>query len=105
MAQFAVHRNKNPATKARIPYLIDVQSDLLSDLGTRVVIPLHTGKALAGKVLSTLTPAFEIEGGRYLMMTPQLAGIPKKVLGPEVASLATERNTIVAALDLLITGI
>jgi toxin CcdB len=105
MPQFAVHRNKNPATKARIPFLIDVQSELLADLGTRVVIPLHPEGAFAGKVLTTLTPTFEIEGGRYLMMTPQLAGIPKKVLGPQVASLSVQRDIIIAALDFLITGI
>ena len=40
MPQFAVHRNRNAATKARFPLLLDVQTNLLEDLGTRVVIPL-----------------------------------------------------------------
>ncbi|MGH8711698.1 MAG: CcdB family protein, partial [Burkholderiales bacterium] len=40
MAQFDVYRNANPATRARIPYLLDVQSDLLEPLTTRVVVPL-----------------------------------------------------------------
>ena len=29
MPQFAVYRNKNPKTKGEIPYLLDIQSDLL----------------------------------------------------------------------------
>ena len=33
MSQFAVHRNRNTATKARFPLLLDVQVDLLEELG------------------------------------------------------------------------
>ena len=33
MAQFDVYRNANTATRARIPYLLDVQSDLLDPFG------------------------------------------------------------------------
>ncbi len=40
MPQFAVYRNRNAATRARYPLLLDVQSDLLAGMGTRVVIPL-----------------------------------------------------------------
>ena len=40
MAQFDVYRNANPATRTRVPYLLDLQSDLLDPLGTRVVVPL-----------------------------------------------------------------
>lgn len=29
MPQFAVHRNRNTATKVRFPFLLDVQTDLL----------------------------------------------------------------------------
>jgi hypothetical protein len=39
------------------------------------------------------------------MLTPQLAGIPMKILGKEIANLLSYRTEIVAALDLLITGI
>ncbi|MDQ3566246.1 MAG: CcdB family protein [Pseudomonadota bacterium] len=105
MPQFMLHRNKNPDTKARIPYLIDVQSNLLGDLGTRVVIPVCSSGALKGKVLTTLTPTFELDDGTYVMLTPQLAGISKKELGQEVANLSAYRAAIIAALDFLITGI
>lgn len=105
MPQFAVHRNPNPAGKATAPYLLDIQSDLIAELGTRVVVPLYTAASMKGKILKTLTPAFEVEGKQYVMMTPQLAGIAKKQLGAKVADLSLRRDEIIAALDLLITGI
>jgi len=49
MAQFDVCTNPNPASAKRIPYLLDVQSDLLSSLATRVVVPLATLETLGNK--------------------------------------------------------
>ncbi len=105
MAQFDVHRNPNPATKAAIPFLLDVQSDLLGPLATRVVVPLYSAAALKGAALKTLMPAFQVGGRAVVMATPELAGVPKRNLGAVVAALAAQRGVILAALDLLITGI
>jgi toxin CcdB len=105
MPQFTLHLNTNPATKTAVPFLLNVQSDLIEDLGTRVAVPLYPAAEMKGKTLRTLTPVFEIDGKRYVMMTPQLAGIPKKLLGATVADLSTKREEIISALDLLIAGI
>lgn len=105
MAQFGVHRNPNPQSKARVPFLLDVQSDLLADLATRTVVPLCPAPAMKGKLVKTLMPTFQIDGKPYAMLTPQLAGIEKKQIGTEVADLSAHRNEIVVALDLLLTGI
>jgi len=105
MSQFAVYRNANPDTQEAIPLLLDIQNHLLSDLDTCVVVPLCRQEQLEGKVLRSLTPCLEIEGEPYVMLTPQLAGIPKKDLGPPVAELEAARFEIVAALDFLITGV
>jgi toxin CcdB len=106
MPQFTVHRNRNAATKARYPLLLDVQADLLENLGTRVVVPL-TAASVATKrtAMQTLTPLCTVEGKPYVLVTPQLAGIAARELGPPVADLSGERARILAALDLLITGI
>lgn len=105
MAQFDVYRNANPATRARIPYLLDVQSDLLEPLVTRVVVPLCKPELLKGGIAERLNPAFKVEGRPVVMLTPELAGVPKRVLGAHIASLAADREAIIAALDLVFTGI
>lgn len=105
MAQFTVHKNTNPQTRSAIPFLLDVQSDLLSDLETRVVVPLCPASAVRGKPLRGLTPVFQIEGESYIMLTPQLAGIPRNELGAAIGSLERNRFEIVAAIDFLVTGI
>lgn len=105
MSQFAVHGNPNPATKAAYPLLLDIQNDLIAELRTRVVVPLCPAAGMKGKLIKTLTPIFEIEGQQYAMLTPQLAGISKQQVGAKIAGLAQHRDEIIAALDLLITGI
>lgn len=105
MAQFTVHKNANPATKSAIPYLLDVQSDLIDALTTRVVVPLYPVAVLKRSALETLTPILEVDGESFVMVTPQLAGVSTKALGSVVTDLSAHRESIMAALDFLITGI
>lgn len=104
MAQFAVHRNPNRATRSTIPLLLDVQHELLEDLATRVVIPLYKPSAIKSGIIERLTPRVEIEGASYVAVTPELAGIPRRALGARIGDLAARRNDIIAALDFLVTG-
>ena len=64
MTQFSVYRNKNPRTKTTFPFLVDIQSDLLEPLNTRVVVPLTRSAALTKKPVSHLTPEVSFEGDR-----------------------------------------
>jgi toxin CcdB len=104
VAQFTVYRNKSPRSKSINPFLVDVQSGLLDDLQTRVMIPLTKASALAKKPLSNLTPALEFDGETYVLMTPQLAGVSRTDLGASAGSLAGRRQEIVAAIDFLFLG-
>ncbi|MDB6106059.1 MAG: toxin, CcdB family [Gammaproteobacteria bacterium] len=104
MAQFSVYRNKNPRTKAAFPFLVDVQSDLLEPLNTRVVVPMTKAAALTRKPVSHLTPEVSFNDDRYVLMTPQLAGVGRAELGPHAGTLAEERHAILAAIDFLLTG-
>lgn len=103
MPQFSVYRNKNPRTKATFPLLVDIQSDLLEPLNTRVVIPLTKASELK-KPVSHLAPEVIFGGERYVLMTPQLAGINRAELGSHAGSLAEEKQVILAAIDFLVTG-
>jgi toxin CcdB len=104
MAQFDVYRNPEGRTRSAIPYLLDVQSDLLSDLATRAVVPLVLEKRF-GRIGRRLNPVFEISDHKVVMSTGEIGGVPRRALGPPVASLAAQRDTIVAAIDFLIFGI
>jgi toxin CcdB len=105
MAQFDVYKNRNAATRARFPLLLDVQSDLLEPLSTRVVVPLSPVTAARDLVMKQLAPVLTIDGKQYVMLTPQLAGVSTRELGQSTGNLVAERAKIIAALDLLITGI
>lgn len=104
MAQFDVHRNKDRRTRTEIPYLLDLQHALLDALATRVVAPLVRVDAF-GKPARILNPVFRIEGKRVVMSTAEIAGVPISVLGERVDSMATQRTTILAAIDMLWSGV
>lgn len=103
MAQHDVYRNRDPATAGEIPYILDLQCDLLSRLATRVVAPLE--RAAAARPLQRLNPVFIIEGESVIMGTTDLAALHSSELGERVGSLAQHRDEIIAAIDFLITGI
>jgi toxin CcdB len=106
MTQFTAHRNRNDATKSRFPLLLDVQTDLLAGLATRVVVPLAPASAKGrSATLKTLTPIVRVDGKDYVALIPQLAGIVARELGEPVADLSAQRPAILEALDLLFTGI
>jgi len=104
MAHLDVFQNDNPATKKSIPLLLDIQSDLLSQLDTRVVVPLYLQTAGKPASMTRLTPTVEIGSKKYIIMTPQLAGVPAKILKKKVASLPALHTLLDSALDLLVTG-
>lgn len=104
MPQFAVYRNDNPGSCEQFPYLVDIQPDLLEELGTRVVIPLAQAVELSDFPMRYLTPAVSFEGRPYALLTPQLAGILRDELGPQAGSLADQERVISAAIEFLLRG-
>lgn len=104
MPQFDVYENLDSGSLDEIPFLLDVQSDLLDTLSTRVVVPL-VAKRAAGQAAERLNPQFKIRNISVILSTPELAGIPKNRLGKKITSLAAKRDDIIAALDIMFTGI
>lgn len=102
--QFVAYRNADKASRKRVPYLLVVQSDLIESARTCVVVPLITQER-AGTPVSRLMPVLGVDGETMVMDTLQLAAIPHTVLGSAIADLSHERSNIMAALDLLISGI
>jgi len=104
MPQFAVYRNENSGSSEDFPFLVDVQTDLLEELGTRVVIPLGKAPELTGSPMLYLIPVVAFQGKPYALFTPQLAGISRHELGPQEGSLADQQRVISAAIDFLLKG-
>lgn len=100
MAQFDVYLNSNQDTKNQIPYLLNIQNDILNNLLTTVVVPL----IINIETISNLNPIFLIENNKVVMSTTEIASIPISYLGEKVYSLSDKRVEILNAIDFLITG-
>jgi len=105
MQQFSVYKNKNTNTRKEYPYLLNIQSDFLDELKTVVVIPLIKQTTFKQTPIKYLMPVFTIEGKECVLLTPQIAGIPKNQLGSLVEDLAHFRSEIISAIDFVISGI
>ena len=105
MAQFDVYKNPNKNTRTAYPYIIDIQNPLISELATRIVIPLGNISYFKNEQMKGLTPGVSYEGEQLLLLTPQVASLPTKKLTNPVGSLSHFRDEIIAALDFAITGI
>lgn len=104
MAQLDIHINSDTRTKARTPLLLNVQADLLSELATRMVVPLRPGGPQEPWVISRLHPVITVGEDRYVAVVSEMAGIPATILGEIIANARDQRTEILSAIDLLITG-
>ncbi len=104
MTQFAVYLNKNLNNRAFFPLLVDVQTTLLEDLETRVVIPLARAAGFRDFPLRLVMPPLEFEGERYVLMTPQLAGVSRVELGSQIGAVPAYAAAISTATDVLLRG-
>jgi len=105
MKQFTLYNNENKNSKKAYPYFVDVQNDLLSDLSSRVVIPLSAQEMLSNLNAKKLCPIIEINGSVFVLLTHQMTSVPHSALRSKVTSLEHYRYEILGAIDLLLTGI
>jgi|EndMetStandDraft_8_1072994.scaffolds.fasta_scaffold1285772_2 toxin CcdB len=98
MARFRVYRLKEHDALA-----IDLQSDFLDGLPSRVMAPLHNIEGMSWAI-SRLNPRVTVNGRTYVMATQRMASIPLSEIGAEVADLSSRSDDITAALDFLFQG-
>ena len=84
-------------------YVLDIQADLLSDLATRVVVPLVPEDG-APMVVRNLNPVVEVRGKSYVMLIQGLASVPRRALKHAVVSLIEQHDVVARALDTLLLG-
>lgn len=84
-------------------YVLDCQSDVLSGLTTRFVVPLMPPDEapVAG---ARLNPSFDLSIGRVVMVTQFAGAMRAHELGQVVATLESFESEIMNALDMLLTG-
>lgn len=97
MAQFDVHRD------GRGRLLVNVQTDLLPELGTRLVVPLLPLDGVPAP-LKRLHPVVRFDGEAFIFATHLMAAVPARVIGTPLASLDNHYDTIKAAIDMVFLG-
>lgn len=101
--QFDIVENLNPGSRAQYPYVVILQHDRTAFVRTAIAAPLaEWTSALAN---TRIHPTITIDNRRYVALIEQMAAVPLSVLGGLVGSAETQRYEIIAALDLLFTGI
>ena len=101
MARFDVYKYASKTA----PLVVDVQADLLSDLHTRVVIPLAPEKKARKEALPRLKPMVRVHREDYILITTDIGTLTKSSLGKPVANIEdAHRQDITDALDFLFQG-
>lgn len=66
MAQFDVYLNPSSRTRNIFPFIVDFQNSLISDLATRIVVPLGNLEFFNNEKMDLLTPQIEYEDKQLL---------------------------------------
>jgi toxin CcdB len=80
-----------------------LQHDQFDDLKSRLVAPLVLSERIVPA--PRLHPLFEIEGCKVYLNPTDIAGLPTELLLNPITNVAASRDAIIAALDLVFTGI
>ena len=105
MAQFDVYSNPNKSNRNLYPFLVDIQSPLIDELATRIVLPLGKLSNFNKQAMKTLTPVVDFECEELILLTPQIASVPAKILSKPVGTMREFGGEIIAALDFAIAGV
>lgn len=105
MSQFTLYKNNDKNTSKTYPFFVDVQSELLDGLNSRMVIPLAPAALLDNRSPTHLCPVIHLDDGDFVILTQQMTSVPARILTQPVNDLSIFRNEIIAAIDFLITGI
>lgn len=87
------------------PFVVDVQSNLLSSLATRMVVPLAVTSLAAKELPQRLCPVFSVRRKNLMLVPFEAAPLDKRLLKTEVSSLRDRAGDIIAAMDAVTSGI
>ena len=103
--QFDVFENPSSRMRDVYPYVVDVQSELLGALPTRMVVPLSVTSLAALDLPRRLCPIIVIDD-QSLMLVPFVAApLDKRLLKKKIGSIQERSYEIIAAMDSVLSGI
>jgi len=105
MAQFDVYINPSRHSRESIPYVVEVQSNLLSELQSRLVMPLAHPQFLTARGPKDLCPEVQVEGSIVRVLPYLAAAVSPRALGRPVASLVHDASVLARALDAVMSGV
>lgn len=103
--QYDVYPNPSPRMRDVYPYVLDVQSDLLKALATRMVVPLAMTSLPASSLPRRLCPLLRVKGQSLMLVPFEAAPLDKRNLKSKVATLRERADDIVAAMDAVLSGV
>jgi len=101
-SQFDVVANPDTAEAGRWPYLVVLQSDLISGLSSTVVAPLVPRANMIGAW--RLNPILIVDGREFWLATHELFAVDRRMLRQTIASLSDQRDAIMSAIDFVFVG-
>ena len=103
--QFDVFENPSPRMRDVYPYVVDVQSDLLNSLATRMVVPLAVTTLAAKELPRRLCPVFRVHDKSLMRVPFEAAPLDKRLLKAEVTSIRDRSHEIIEAMGAVLGGI
>jgi len=104
MAQFDFYANPHLESRRFVPYVLDVQSALIDQLGTRLVVPLSRVGVQQARLPTSLCPVLEVAGDSLALMPHLAAPVVVQNLKAPAGSLAHCAADIIAAMDAVLSG-
>lgn len=105
MPQFDVYRNPVAQQRGAIPFMLDIQSELLDGLPTRLTLPLATPSLVPSATPLNLCPVLEFQGQRVHVLPHLAVAFRVRDLGRPVGSLLPQASAIIASIDAVISGV
>jgi len=104
MAQFDVYANPQPDSARFVPYVLDVQSALIDQLSTRLVVPLSRVGLQQARLPLNLCPVLDVAGEPLVLMPHLAAPMLVRLLRKPAGSLAHRSAEIMGAMDAVLSG-
>jgi toxin CcdB len=102
--QYDVYDNPSPRMRDQYPCVVDIQSDLLSSLATRMVVPLAVTTLAAHDVPRQLCPVIVVRGKNLMLVSFEAAPLGRRLLKNKLASVKHRASDIITAMDAMVRG-